>query len=105
MRLHDPRIAAALIAAITSGLFSALAACAPPAPAPDVPASLQHIAEVHKALCGNCHVRVEPGGRTHAELTDAFQRHRSRVHLTDEEWSEMIEYLQRTDGQRQARAN
>lgn len=66
--------------------------CAAP-PAADVPPALEHIAEVHKARCGKCHVRVEPGTRPRAKLEAAFPKHRSRVHLTDDEWSQMIEYL------------
>jgi hypothetical protein len=72
-------------------------ACAPavsPGPQP-VPEPLQHVAEVHKAKCGNCHVRVEPRTRTREELGEALLRHKKRVHLTDEEWSAMIEYLAR----------
>jgi hypothetical protein len=70
-------------------------ACAPPVSTADVPPPLQHIAEVHKAKCGNCHVRVEPGSRSRGELEEAFPRHRTRVHLTDDEWSQMVEYLAR----------
>lgn len=69
------------------------AGCAPSAPPADVPPALQHIAEVHKARCGNCHVRVEPGARQREQLEAAFPKHRSRVHLSDEEWAQMIEYL------------
>jgi hypothetical protein len=69
--------------------------CAPAAPVADVPPALLHIAEVHRAKCGNCHVRVEPGSRSRTELEGALPRHRSRVHLTDDEWSQLVEYLAR----------
>ena len=71
----------------------ATTACAPRAPAADVPPALVHVAEVHKARCGNCHVPVEPGTRSRDALEVAFPKHRARVHLTDEEWTQMIEYL------------
>lgn len=70
-------------------------ACAPPAQMAEVPLPLQHIAEVHRAKCGNCHVPVEPGSRPRSVLEEAFPRHRTRVHLTDDEWSQMVEYLAR----------
>jgi hypothetical protein len=66
--------------------------CAPQAVV-DPPPPLRHIAEVHKARCGNCHVRVEPGARTRDELEAALSRHHERVHLTEDEWAEMLEYL------------
>jgi len=69
------------------------AGCAPEAPPADVPPALAHIAEVHKARCGKCHRRVEPGTRTRDKLLAVFPKHRSRVHLTEDEWSQMIEYL------------
>jgi hypothetical protein len=73
--------------------IAALPACAPQAPPVEVPEPLQHIAEVHKAKCGNCHVRIEPGSRKKDQLEAAFPRHKSRVHLSEDEWSQMIEYL------------
>jgi hypothetical protein len=68
-------------------------ACTPAMQTPDVPEGQRHVAEVHKAKCGNCHVRVEPGTRTQVELETAFARHRKRVHLTEQEWTQMIDYL------------
>jgi hypothetical protein len=69
--------------------------CAPAPSAPEVPESQRHVAEVHRAKCGSCHVRVEPGTRTHMELETALVRHRKRVHLTEEEWTQMVDYLAR----------
>jgi hypothetical protein len=51
------------------------------------------IARIHRAKCGSCHVRVEPGERTRAELEAAFPRHHKRARLTEEQWSEMVDYL------------
>jgi hypothetical protein len=51
------------------------------------------IAKVHKTRCGSCHVRVEPGERSRAELETAFTRHRRRLHLSEAEWGEMVDYL------------
>jgi hypothetical protein len=75
-----------------------LGACGPGLPAPDVPEGQKHVAEVHKAKCGNCHVRVEPGTHTHADLEVVFVRHRKRVHLTEDEWSQMVDYLAQPSG-------
>jgi hypothetical protein len=72
--------------------FVVVDGCAPQAAA-DPPPPLRHIAEVHKARCGNCHVRVEPGARTRDEFEAALPRHHERVHLTDDEWAELLEYL------------
>jgi len=55
------------------------------------------IARIHKAKCGACHQRVEPGQRTRAQLEDAFTRHRKRVHLTEEQWAQMVDYLAAPD--------
>jgi len=48
---------------------------------------------IHRSRCGNCHVRVEPGERTRAELETALLRHRKRVKMSEAEWSRMIDYL------------
>lgn len=91
----SPTVATALLAALTIGLAS-LSGCAgtsAPAPARDAPEGQREIAEIHKARCGNCHVRVEPGTRTRATLETAFARHRTRVHLTESDWETMVDYL------------
>ena len=51
------------------------------------------IARIHRAKCGACHVRVEPGERTRAQLEAALPRHRTRVRLREEQWEEMRDYL------------
>ena len=48
---------------------------------------------IHKSRCGNCHVRVEPGTRTRAQLETAFTRHHTRVKMSDAEWTMMVDYL------------
>jgi Skp family chaperone for outer membrane proteins len=75
-------------AALFAASFSPLAACAP-ASAPDGPP----IAAVHTRRCGNCHTAPEPGSHTRASLEDAFGRHQRRVHLSQEEWQAMVDYL------------
>jgi hypothetical protein len=73
--------------------LAAMTACAPPAPPVEVPPAFARVAEVHRAQCGNCHTRVEPGKRTSHELESAFRRHRTRVHMSEDEWTLMIQYL------------
>jgi hypothetical protein len=51
------------------------------------------IAAVHASKCGACHVPVEPGTRSREQLEGAFTRHQRRLHLTQEQWQQMIEYL------------
>jgi len=51
------------------------------------------IGELHRARCGACHVRVEPGTRTRDALTAALARHRTRVRLTAAEWDALVDYL------------
>jgi hypothetical protein len=96
----SPAVAPELLAALMIGIAS-LAACAKAStssPARDVPEGQREIAEIHKARCGNCHVRVEPGTRTRAELETAFTRHRTRVHLTESDWETMVDYLAAAPG-------
>ena len=80
--------------ALTAGLAAAHIACAPGGgrDAASAPPAME-IARVHHAKCGACHVRVEPGERTRAQLEAALPRHRTRVHLRDEQWAEMLDYL------------
>ncbi len=88
-----------LVAIAACVIATATAACGAPsgnttsATAP----SQSPIARLHKAKCGACHVRVEPGQRTRAQLQDAFTRHRTRAHLTDDQWAQMIDYLAAPD--------
>jgi hypothetical protein len=51
------------------------------------------IVAVYRSRCGTCHVPVEPGSRNRQDLDAAFKRHRSRVHLTNEQWQRMAEGL------------
>jgi len=55
--------------------------------------SPRDVTAIHRSRCGSCHVRVEPGARTHAQLDDALARHHKRVAMSDAEWSNMIDYL------------
>ena len=76
------------VLAVAGGI--AAAACQP---TPDPTGPHAAIARVHRAHCGACHTRVEPGARTRAQLEAALPHHRNRVHLTEAEWSEMLDYL------------
>jgi Spy/CpxP family protein refolding chaperone len=67
------------------------------APAPTQSQSAPPIAAVHRHQCGRCHSPPDPGSHTRAQLEDAFSRHRSRVHLTGEEWAAMVDYLSAPD--------
>jgi hypothetical protein len=68
------------------------------APEAQVPDGARAVAAIHTAKCGNCHVPPEPKSRTRAHLEDAFTRHRTRVHLSDEQWAAMIDYLAGPEG-------
>ena len=57
------------------------------------PAPQSDIARIHRARCGSCHLRVEPGERTRAEIEAVVPRHHKRVHLSEEQWAEMVDYL------------
>lgn len=70
-------------------LVSCGAACAPAAEAPEAPA----IASVHKHQCGRCHTPPAPGLHPRPYLEEALAPHHKRVHLTDEEWTQLIDYL------------
>jgi mono/diheme cytochrome c family protein len=80
--------ATAIPALVAAALLGALA-CEPPSDAGPHAA----VAKIHRAHCGSCHTRVEPGSRTRAQLEAALAHHHNRVHMTDAEWSEMIDYL------------
>ncbi len=60
---------------------------------PDAGSAEAPIARVHRARCGSCHVRVEPGERTRAQLEAALAGHRKRVHLSEADWALMVDYL------------
>jgi hypothetical protein len=57
------------------------------------------IAALHTSRCGACHRAPDPKTRTREHLLDAFSRHKRRVHLTREEWAEMVDYLAMPEGQ------
>jgi hypothetical protein len=56
-------------------------------------AEIRDVRAIHRSRCGSCHVPVEPGTHTRAELETAFTKHRTRVKMNDAEWSSMIDYL------------
>ena len=77
--------------------------------APERPADLiaaapsEAIVAVHRAKCGACHTRVEPGSVNRATLESALQRHRRRAKLTERQWEELVDYLS-ADGLAHARS-
>jgi hypothetical protein len=74
-----------------AALAIALGACSPasPASAPEAP----RVAKIRRTQCGRCHSPPEPGAHSRAEVEAAATRHSSRVRLTQEEWTAMIDYL------------
>jgi hypothetical protein len=78
-------------------LFACLALTACGAPAPQDPAQAEQarIAGLHRAKCGACHKRVEPGTRLRPVLEAAFVRHRKRLVLEEDDWAKLTEYLAR----------
>jgi hypothetical protein len=68
-------------------------ACEPPPTVPSGAAPEPKIAAVYRSRCGACHVRVEPGTHTREQLEAALGRHRRRVRLREDQWSELVSYL------------
>jgi len=61
---------------------------------PTVTASSQPSAEkVWRSKCGSCHVPVEPGTRSRATIESAVSRHRTRLALSNEQWSSLVDFL------------
>jgi len=48
---------------------------------------------VHSHKCGRCHAPPQPQSHSRAELAEAFGRHKNRVHLSQEQWQAMVDYL------------
>ena len=78
-------------------LLGSLAVACAPAAAPDGSGERSGerppIATVHRHQCGRCHAPPPPGSHSREEFETAFGRHHKRVHLTDEEWQAMVDYL------------
>lgn len=77
------------LAVVSALLLGSLAMACAPAAAPDGPP----IAAVHRHQCGKCHAPPSPGSHSREEFESAFGRHHKRVHLTEEEWQAMVDYL------------
>jgi mono/diheme cytochrome c family protein len=98
MTLHPPcRLKLASLVALALPL---LAACSPPpggvepATGASPPAAeARSIESIWKAKCASCHLPVDPGTRSREALTAAFQPHRKRVKLTEDQWGQMIDFL------------
>ena len=86
------RARAGLLLALLTG---ATGACSPAPDTPGAPA----IARVHQRQCNRCHSLPPPGLHPRSYLEQALAPHHKRVHLTDEEWAQLIDYLAaRPDG-------
>ena len=73
--------------------------CAP-SPAQDAGATgsrTRHAEEIRTHTCARCHAPPEAMRHTRTELETIFGRHRSRAHLTPEEWDAMVDLLARSD--------
>ena len=79
------------VASCAVGFAITSVACASSTPAPASPTD--RIACIHRARCGACHQRVEPGERSRDALESALARHHTRVRLSDADWHSMIDYL------------
>ncbi len=79
-------------------LGPSLAACTGTTPPASMDSRERAIAAVHVSKCGACHAAPGPKTRTREYLENAFARHRKRVRLTSEEWSEMTDYLAMPEG-------
>ena len=77
------------LAVVSALLLGSLATGCAPAAAPEGPP----IAAVHRHQCGKCHAPPPPGSHSREEFETAFGRHHKRVHLTQEEWQAMVDYL------------
>lgn len=82
-----PRSSSLLVAALVAA--SALAC----APAPNASRPEPPIAAAWRSRCGTCHMRIEPGTHTHAQLDAAASRHRARTRLADSEWRQLVDFL------------
>ena len=51
------------------------------------------VASVWRSKCGACHVPVEPGSHTRDAIETALQRHHKRVRLSDEQWTQLVDFL------------
>ncbi len=73
----------------TSVATTAASAGEPPRGAQSSPA----IAELWRARCGQCHVRVEPGTRDRAVLGPALERHKKRARLSESDVAALVDFL------------
>jgi hypothetical protein len=88
-----------VMAAIGLLAVPSLVACAAaPPPGSSSEQAERNIASLHTNKCGSCHTAPAPKTRTREHLEDAFVRHKNRVRLTSEEWSELTDYLALPEG-------
>jgi cytochrome c5 len=101
-------VSARLIAAIASASLLLLACGAAPAEGPTgvTSSSSSNVAvapspheaspvaaELWRARCNQCHVRVEPQTRDRATLTAALERHKKRARLSESDVQGLVDYL------------
>lgn len=48
---------------------------------------------IWRSKCGACHVPVRPGSHERTYVEAALARHRSRVHMSEQAWSSVIDFL------------
>ena len=85
-----------LLAPSMVSIVSMVVGCAGSAPSPSTVTSTPSEAKgetIWAAKCGACHVPVEPGSRQKRDLESALQRHRKRVRLSEEQWTELVDFL------------
>jgi hypothetical protein len=87
-----------LAVAVMAAAFGPAFGCGSAAPPARADEPEESIAVVHVSRCGGCHRLPDPKTRTREHLEDALSRHRKRVHLTSEEWAQMIDYLAMPEG-------
>lgn len=75
------------VAAAASGCGSALGTAGTAAASPP------RGERIWRSKCGACHVPVAPQTRDRATLEKALARHRARVHLSEPEWSSVVDFL------------
>ena len=93
-----PRALAGHVAA-WAVLCCTVAACAPAGSPANEPA----IALVHRRQCGRCHAPPETGKHDRPYLEEALAPHRKRVHMSEDEWAQMIDYLAAQPGEQSRR--
>jgi hypothetical protein len=51
------------------------------------------IVQIYLGRCGMCHERVAVGTHSRQDLDQALMRHRKRLRLSPEQWTQLVDYL------------